>query len=73
MDYSIVLFRDPVDGDWIAAVPDLGSGVSAFGTLARKLCTRSRSSLRRFSMLCETHGDTPPEVRYRPEVERVSA
>jgi len=63
MDYAIVLFRDPDDGDWIAAVPDLGSGVSAFGDTPEEALREIEIVIPAVLNAMLERGDTPPEPR----------
>ncbi|MGH6900622.1 MAG: type II toxin-antitoxin system HicB family antitoxin [Geminicoccaceae bacterium] len=72
-DYAIVLFRDSVDGDWIAAVPDLGSGVSAFGDTPEEALREIEVVITAILENMQERGEAPPEPRYRPAVSAAAA
>jgi predicted RNase H-like HicB family nuclease len=67
-DYAIVLFRDTADGDWIAAVPDLGRGVSAFGDTREEALHEIEALIPEVLEAMRERGEAPPEARYRPAV-----
>lgn len=67
-DYTIVLFRDLVDGDWIAAVPDLGSGVSAFGATPEEAVREIEVVIATVLEAMQERGEPLPEPRYRPAI-----
>jgi predicted RNase H-like HicB family nuclease len=73
MDYAIVLFRDPVDDDWIATVPDLGRGVSAFGDTPEEALHEIEIVIAAVLDAMREQGNAPPEPRYRPEHEMACA
>jgi predicted RNase H-like HicB family nuclease len=72
-DYAIVLFRDSVDGDWIAAVPDLGSGVSAFGATPGEALREVETVITAVLEVMQERGEPLPKPRYRPAISAVAA
>jgi predicted RNase H-like HicB family nuclease len=64
--YAIVLFRDAEDGDWIATVPDLGSGVSAFGGTPEQALREIETVIPAVLDALREAGSPVPEPRYRP-------
>ena len=64
--YTIELHFDEVDGDWIATVPDLGPGVSAFGETPADALREIQLVIPAVIQTLREAGEPVPEPRHRP-------
>lgn len=65
-DYTINIFYDDEDGDYIAVVPDL-KGCSAFGGTPEEALREVLVAKQLWLDVAREHGDPIPARRWRPE------